>query len=106
MKHQALNFAVKLALRLPEHEPVQSLSAHVLQLARFDLALHLRDRARFLTAILGLVAGDASDEPALVALRSKAIQGWSVVMVVCVIAVFVIVAPALRKRCSKGSNRK
>jgi hypothetical protein len=73
VKYQTLNFAVKLALRLPSSDTVQSLAAHVLQLARFDLSPDLRDRARFMTALLGLAApGSGVDEAALVALRARA----------------------------------
>lgn len=49
---QIANFAVKLALRLPQHERVQLLATHVLELARYDLDTDLRDRARFLTAMM------------------------------------------------------
>jgi hypothetical protein len=73
VKYQTLNFAVKLALRLPSSDAVQSLAAHVLQLARFDLSPDLRDRARFMTALLGLAApGSGVDEAALIALRARA----------------------------------
>lgn len=72
---QVLNFAVKLALRSPEDQHVQSLASFVLEMARFDLSHDLRDRARFMTAMLGLATADEGvDEPALLALNAKADQ--------------------------------
>lgn len=72
---QVLNFAVKLALRQPEDTRVQSLASFVLEMARFDLSHDLRDRARFMTAMLGLATADEGvDEAALLALNAKAGQ--------------------------------
>lgn len=70
-----LNFAVKLALRRPDDVQVQSLASFVLEMARFDLSHDLRDRARFMTAMLGLATADEGvDEAALLALNAKAGQ--------------------------------
>lgn len=75
MRKQVLNFAVKLALRQPEDTRVQSLASFVLEMARFDLSHDLRDRARFMTAMLGLATADEGvDEAALLALNAKAGQ--------------------------------
>lgn len=79
---QVLNFAVKLALRKPDDKQVQSLASFVLEMARFDLSHDLRDRARFMTAMLGLATADEGvNEAALLALNAKAGQvraaaGW------------------------------
>ncbi|CAM9465489.1 unnamed protein product [Scytosiphon promiscuus] len=75
VKMQVLNFAVKLALRQPEDTRVQSLASFVLEMARFDLSHDLRDRARLMTAMLGLATADEGvDETALLALNAKAGQ--------------------------------
>lgn len=75
MRLQVLTFAVKLALRRPDDVRVQSLASFVLEMARFDLSLDLRDRARFMTAMLGLATADEGvDEAALLALNAKAGQ--------------------------------
>lgn len=66
---------MKLALRQPEDTRVQSLASFVLEMARFDLSHDLRDRARFMTAMLGLATADEGvDEAALLALNAKAGQ--------------------------------
>ncbi|CAM9735029.1 unnamed protein product, partial [Hapterophycus canaliculatus] len=75
VKMQVLTFAVKLALRQPDDVRVQSLASFVLEMARFDLSHDLRDRARFMTAMLGLATADEGvDEAALLALNAKAGQ--------------------------------
>lgn len=75
MVAQVLNFAVKLALRCPDDKRVQSLASFVLEMARFDLSHDLRDRARFMTAMLGLATADQGvDGAALLALNAKAGQ--------------------------------
>ncbi|CAM9328022.1 unnamed protein product, partial [Laminaria digitata] len=75
VKMQVLNFAVKLALRRPDDARVQSLASFVLEMARFDLSHDLRDRARFMTAMLGLATADEGvDEEALLALNAKSGQ--------------------------------
>lgn len=72
---QVLNFAVKLALHRTDDARVQSLASFVLEMARFDLSHDLRDRARFMTAMLGLATADEGvDEAALLALNAKAGQ--------------------------------
>lgn len=72
---QVLNFSVKLALRQADDTRVQSLASFVLEMARFDLSHDLRDRARFMTAMLGLATADEGvDEAALLALHAKAGQ--------------------------------
>ncbi|CAM9094981.1 unnamed protein product, partial [Ectocarpus fasciculatus] len=75
VKMQVLNFSVKLALRQADDTRVQSLASFVLEMARFDLSHDLRDRARFMTAMLGLATADEGvDEAALLALHAKAGQ--------------------------------
>lgn len=75
VRSQVLNFAVKLALRQTDNAGVQSLASFVLEMARFDLSHDLRDRARFMTAMLGLATADEGvDEAALLALNAKAGQ--------------------------------
>ncbi|CAB1099698.1 unnamed protein product [Ectocarpus sp. CCAP 1310/34] len=75
VKMQVLNFSVKLALRQAEDTRVQSLASFVLEMARFDLSHDLRDRARFMTAMLGLATADEGvDEASLLALHAKAGQ--------------------------------
>ena len=53
-KIQILNFAIKLSLKYPEDERIQALSTYVLEMARYDVDTDLRDRSRFMTAIMGL----------------------------------------------------
>jgi hypothetical protein len=54
-KTQILNFAVKAALRAgDEDEVVQSLMTYVLEMARYDNDIDLRDRSRIMTAFMGL----------------------------------------------------
>lgn len=66
---------MKLAVRQPDDARVQSLASFVLEMARFDLSHDLRDRARFMTAMLGLATADEGvDEAALLALNAKAGQ--------------------------------
>ena len=48
-KTQILNLAIKLALRLPDDENVQSLMQYVLEMSRYDTDTDLRDRSRFMT---------------------------------------------------------
>ncbi len=54
-KCQIMNFAIKLSLLLPEHEKVQSICMYILEMSRYDVDTDLRDRSRFMTALLGLV---------------------------------------------------
>ena len=80
-KMQILNFAIKLSLRLPDDGNVQSLMTYVLEMARYDLDTDLRDRSRFMTALMGLapsndnegaVGVEAVDEEALEELSEHA----------------------------------
>jgi hypothetical protein len=59
--YQILNLAVKLSLQLPDNDKVQLLMTYVLEMARYDVDTDLRDRARFMTALMGL-APAASDD--------------------------------------------
>jgi AP-3 complex subunit beta len=61
---QIVNFAVKLALHLPDNENVQLLTTYVLEMARYDLDPDLRDRSRFLTALMGLAPSNDADDGA------------------------------------------
>lgn len=73
-KMQIMNLAIKLALHLPENEHIQSLMTYVLEMSRYDTNTDLRDRARFMTAIMGLApAEDQDDDPATVAANEAAL---------------------------------
>lgn len=61
-KTQIANFAIKLALRLPNDDNVQSLMTYVLEMARYDTDTDIRDRSRFLTALMGLAPASESDD--------------------------------------------
>lgn len=63
-KTQILNLAIKLAVQLPEDENVQLLMTYVLEMARYDLDTDLRDRSRFMTAMMGLAPSSEGDETA------------------------------------------
>eukprot|EP01041_Mallomonas_annulata_P006874 gene6874-13937_t len=74
---QILNLAMKQSLRLSDDERVQSLMTYVLEMARYDPDTDIRDRARFVTAIMGLApSGEGGvsgvDEDALEALSEHA----------------------------------
>ena len=51
---QILNLSIKLALRHPDDENVQNLMTYVLEMSRYDIDTDLRDRSRFMTALMGL----------------------------------------------------
>jgi AP-3 complex subunit beta len=51
---QIMNLAIKMGLKSPDDENVQALSTYVLEMARYDLDTDLRDRSRFMTAMMGL----------------------------------------------------
>jgi AP-3 complex subunit beta len=53
-KIQIMNLAIKMGLTYPEDENVQGLSTYILEMARYDLDTDLRDRSRFMTALMGL----------------------------------------------------
>ncbi len=76
VKLQIMNFAAKLVLHMhPASQPVESLVSHVLEKCSFDSEPDVRDRARFLVALLGMCAsaeGGEIDSAALVSLRSRA----------------------------------
>ena len=61
-KTQIMNLAVKQSLQYPSDERVQSLMTYVLELSRYDTDTDLRDRARFMTALMGLSASSGNDE--------------------------------------------
>jgi len=69
-----------LGLKVPDDENVQSLSTFVLEMARYDVDTDLRDRSRFMTAMMGLApssenaAGEAVqvDEDSLAELADHA----------------------------------
>jgi AP-3 complex subunit beta len=60
-KMQIMNLAIKLSLRLPEDENVQSLMTYVLEMSRYDLDTDLRDRSRFMTALMGLAPSNENE---------------------------------------------
>mmetsp|Transcript_30214 Transcript_30214/g.39823 ORF Transcript_30214/g.39823 Transcript_30214/m.39823 type:complete len:1204 (+) Transcript_30214:72-3683(+) len=75
VKIQCLNFGIKLGLRMPANEKVQNVVIFLLELSRFDQNSDLRDKARALTAMMGLAANTPDDEMesnALLALKDKA----------------------------------
>lgn len=51
---QILNLAIKQSLREAEDEKVQQLMTYVLEMARYDVDTDVRDRARVMTAFMGL----------------------------------------------------
>ncbi len=61
-KMQILNLAVKIALRRPADESVQALARYVLEMCRYDADVDLRDRSRFMTAMLGLAMSSEESE--------------------------------------------
>ena len=61
-KMQIMNLAVKQALQLPDNDRVQALTTYVLEMARYDLDTDLRDRSRFMTAMMGLAASSEGGE--------------------------------------------
>jgi hypothetical protein len=62
-KTQIANFAIKLGARLPDNVNIQGLMTYVLEMARYDVDIDLRDRSRFMTAMMGLTAlSDEQDE--------------------------------------------
>jgi AP-3 complex subunit beta len=78
-KTQILNLAIKLSLQMPDDNNVQLLMTYVLEMARYDVDTDLRDRSRFMTALMGLApssegeAGAAEvDEDALSELNEHA----------------------------------
>ena len=76
-KIQIVNFALKLSLRLPDDQEsyvsVQAMMTYVLEMARYDLDFDLRDRSRFLTAMMGLAPpSSVVDENALELLSQHA----------------------------------
>ena len=78
-KTQILNFAIKLSLRLADEEHVQSMMQYVLEMARYDADTDLRDRSRFMMALMGLAPSTeaegeapAVDEEALEELNEHA----------------------------------
>ncbi len=78
MKLQIMNLAAKLVLHMhPASQPVESIVSYVLEKCSFDSEQDVRDRARFLIALLGMCAsvsaeGEKIDSAALIALRARA----------------------------------
>ncbi len=78
VKLQIINLAVKLVLHMHHASPaVESLASYVLEKCSFDSEHDVRDRARFLIALLGMCAsasaeGEEIDPAALIALRARA----------------------------------
>jgi AP-3 complex subunit beta len=63
-KMQIMNLAIKLALHMPEDENMQNLMTYVLEMSRYDTNTDLRDRARFMTAVMGLAPAEDQGENA------------------------------------------
>jgi AP-3 complex subunit beta len=61
-KTQIMNLAIKLSLFLPHDENVQIISTYVLEMTRYDLDTDLRDRSRFMTAMMGLAPSNENSE--------------------------------------------
>jgi hypothetical protein len=73
-KMQIMNLAIKLALHVPENENIQNLMTYVLEMSRYDTNTDLRDRARFMTAVMGLApAEDGHTDPADLARHEQAL---------------------------------
>jgi AP-3 complex subunit beta len=60
-KTQILNLAVKQSLHLPDNEKIQLLMTYILEMSRYDTDTDLRDRSRFMTALMGLAPSSSSD---------------------------------------------
>lgn len=77
-KMQIMNFAIKLSLRLPDDGNVQSLMTYVLEMARYDLDTDLRDRSRFMTALMGLApSNDNESARGAVVVDEEALEEFS-----------------------------
>lgn len=61
VKMQILTFATKLSLRFPDDDLIQNLVTYVLELSRYDMDTDLRDRSRFMTALMGLAPSASGD---------------------------------------------
>ena len=61
-KLQILTLAIKISLQFPEDIKIQHLMTYVLELSRYDLDVDLRDRARFMTALVGLAPTNDDEE--------------------------------------------
>jgi AP-3 complex subunit beta len=73
-KTQIVNFAIKLALRLPDDENVQSLMTYILEMSRYDIDTDIRDRSRFMTALMGLAPSAEEGSTASVVLDEDALE--------------------------------
>ena len=76
-KMQILNYAIKLALRLSDDGNVQNLMTYVLEMARYDVDTDLRDRSRFMTALMGLAPADNGDGGPAVTVDEDALEELS-----------------------------
>ena len=63
-KTQIANFAIKLAARLPNNTVVQGLMTYILEMSRYDVDIDLRDRTRFMTAMMGLCSHSTNKDSA------------------------------------------
>jgi hypothetical protein len=61
-KVQILNLAIKVSLQFPENERLQSLMTYILEMSRYDNDIDFRDRARFMTALMGLAPTTSTSE--------------------------------------------
>ncbi len=73
-KTQIVNFAIKLALRLPNDENVQSLMTYILEMSRYDIDTDIRDRSRFMTALMGLAPSAEEGSTVSVVLDEEALE--------------------------------
>jgi hypothetical protein len=61
-KAQILKLAVKHELNLPPDENFQTLMTYILEMSRYDVDTDLRDRSRFMTALMGLAPSAENEE--------------------------------------------
>mmetsp|Transcript_7924 Transcript_7924/g.17269 ORF Transcript_7924/g.17269 Transcript_7924/m.17269 type:complete len:1163 (-) Transcript_7924:567-4055(-) len=60
-KVQILNLAIKQSLHFPSDDGIQQLMTYVLEMSRYDVDTDLRDRSRFMTAMMGLAPSNETE---------------------------------------------
>ena len=75
VKCQILDAAVKMSVAMPDNDNVQSLMMYVVELARYEMDTDVRDRSRFMTAMMGMMPTTASAEDSNVVINGTAAAG-------------------------------
>jgi hypothetical protein len=65
-KVQIMNLAIKQSLHFPINDGIQQLMTYVLEMSRYDCDCDLRDRARFMTAMMGLAPSNETETGILI----------------------------------------